>query len=78
MIITFKEPITTASGVVFPKGFKLSCDAIMNLSNGRTQFSNLTLVHPAFPLVAEPAFQLSDSDLGKLEITLELPAPKPV
>ena len=75
MIVKFKESITTDDGVVYPAGYTLSCDAMVNLSNGVTQLANLHFIDPVLPLLAKPLLLVGTDDIAKLEIQLEVPKP---
>ena len=64
-----------ADGVIYPAGYKVSCDAMVNLSNGMTELANLKFVDPVLPLLAQPILLVGTDDIAKLEIQLEVPKP---
>ena len=71
MIIKLKEPLTTKSGVIFPKGYEIPCDALVNLSDGFTAPSEIDGSGTVIPL----GIVFGTQDFGKLEILLEYPKP---
>ncbi len=74
MKVKFKEPITTDTGVIYPAGHVVECDTLVNLRNGKTQLTQLGVVHAGLPPVAEVIMEVGVRDLHKLEVTLEYPA----
>ena len=72
MIITFKSPIKTGSGVTYPAGYQVDCDVLINLPNGFTQLAVLSQPRSGL-IVADEVMTLAARDIYKLDITLQHP-----
>jgi hypothetical protein len=72
MIIKLKDSITTQKGVIFPKGYEIPCDALVNLPNGVTTPAMIEPDGTVTPL----GLQIGTQDFGKLDILLEYPKQK--